>query len=191
MISSRIVLLLLVLLVALTGVVTGLAEAEQENLEEYIQRLNQAPDYHVEQNEASLFKSFLQMLLALAIVIVLAVFSLRYLKKFMSLNKGSNWVKVIAYDNIGPNKGICITKIGDRTLVLGMTDANINLLTELSVEEVEAIRYSLEQIEEGNDGFSPAGRENKNYGFHSHLQTSINKLQALNSELKKHIKGDG
>ncbi|MBS4024775.1 MAG: FliO/MopB family protein [Clostridia bacterium] len=186
---SKLVLLLLLSLVVITGLANGMAEAEEDELNEYIQRLNQVPSYQAEQNESSLVKSFLKMLFALIIVIAIAVFSLRFLKRFMSLTKESSWVQVLAYDSIGSNKGICIAKIADRTLVLGVTDSSINLLTELTNEEVETIGYSLGQKEES--GFSTAGRQDNNYGFHSHLQSSINKIQALNSELKKQIKGDG
>jgi flagellar protein FliO/FliZ len=188
---SKLVLFLLVSLVVITGLANGLAEAEQDDLNEYIQRLNQVPSYQVEQPESSLVKSFLKMLFGLIIVIAIAVFSLRFLKRFMSLTKESSWVQVLAYDSIGPNKGICIAKIADRILVLGVTDSSINLLTELTVEEVEAIGYSLGETGESVHGFSTAGRQDNNYGFHSHLQSSINKIQALNSELKKQIKGDG
>ncbi|MCJ7507512.1 MAG: flagellar biosynthetic protein FliO [candidate division Zixibacteria bacterium] len=86
-------------------------------------------------NSGPNFASLLvRLVLALVLIVGLIYASMYALKRFSYTGKkklaGSN-IEILQRSYLAPKKGIYIVKVQSKILVLGVTDNNINLLTEL------------------------------------------------------------
>ncbi|MTI65711.1 MAG: flagellar biosynthetic protein FliO [Firmicutes bacterium] len=105
-------------------------------------------------NDTSFLFSFLKLLVALPIVVILAYISLRLSNKYlMKYNKGKN-MKIIEKIPLHNKSSLCIAKLGEKYVVLGVSENNIQVLTELKEDEIE--KYS----QEGKYDFKEALLEN-------------------------------
>jgi flagellar biogenesis protein FliO len=76
----------------------------------------------------------------------LPAFAAQLTKKFVGTQRGPKaQVDVLATHHLGPKKSLSVVKIAGRTLVLGVTDESINLITQLDddVTPEEAILDAL------------------------------------------------
>jgi len=75
-----------------------------------------------------------KLILALVLIVGLIYASMYVLKKFSYTGKQRlrSDIQILQREYIAPKKGIYVVKVQSKTLVLGVTDNNINLLTELS-----------------------------------------------------------
>ncbi|MTI69474.1 MAG: flagellar biosynthetic protein FliO [Firmicutes bacterium] len=88
-------------------------------------------------NDNSFFLSFIKLLIALPIVVILAYISLRLSNKYlMKYNKGKN-MKIIEKIPLHNKSSLCIAKLGEKYVVLGVSENNIQVLTELSENEIK------------------------------------------------------
>ncbi len=60
-----------------------------------------------------------------------------FLGKFSGQNGAKNLIQVVGSHSLGPKKSIMMVKIQDRTLVLGLTEDSVNLITELRSGEMD------------------------------------------------------
>ncbi len=93
------------------------------------------------------------------LVIVVIIYATVFLLKKLSGNKiggaGKNkTVTVIEQTYIAPKKSVCLLKIADRAVLVGITDTNINMLTECEWEDLP--ENQREQAEKSNQGFTQA-----------------------------------
>lgn len=89
-------------------------------------------DYNV-----NLFALIAKAIFSLLIITGLIYFTLRFfLKSQKWLPKQQPFIQIIATQPLAPNKYIHLIEIGNKLLVLGVSEHNINLLTEIVDKEV-------------------------------------------------------
>ena len=84
---------------------------------------------------------FIKMMLALIIVCVLAVVILKYAVPrvgFFKKYANSQYIEVIARSSLDQKKFLYIVKVGSKYALVGASDHNVNLVMELSREDVES-----------------------------------------------------
>lgn len=83
--------------------------------------------------EINFLNSFFQMIFALAIVLLLIYITSKIGKRFsgQSLKRNLRVVDRLAVSN---KSSICVVKVGDEMLLLGVTENNINILEKLPKE---------------------------------------------------------
>jgi flagellar biosynthetic protein FliO len=114
----------------------------------------------------------IKLVLSLVLIVGLIYVSMYFLKRLSFTTKkrlGGSDIEVLQRTYIAPKKGIYIVRVQSKILVLGITDNNINLLTELP-ELTD---------EKGNpqNPFSNPG--NKNKSFSELMQEMKNKFDSL------------
>jgi len=80
----------------------------------------------------------LRLFVSLVLIIGLIYLSLYLLKKSslgLKKNRAGDLVQVLERSYISPKKGIFIVKIGSRVVALGVTETQINLLSEVNVDQ--------------------------------------------------------
>jgi flagellar biosynthetic protein FliO len=96
------------------------------------------------------------MLCALAIVVVAVYGGLWLLKRLMSSrqrhNGGQSILEVIETTCVGPKKNISLVRVADRTVLIGITDAQISVLTEFDADDT-AVVLAKEEVAEPEEGF--------------------------------------
>ncbi|UOQ47865.1 flagellar biosynthetic protein FliO [Gracilibacillus caseinilyticus] len=85
----------------------------------------------------SLLGSFIQLLLALAVVIGLIIFVSKFIQKKKGFLKKHNVIENYGGITVGANKSIQTVKIGNRYYVIGVAD-NIELLMEITDDDTIA-----------------------------------------------------
>ena len=93
-------------------------------------------------------------LVIIVVVIYLSVFGLKKLSgsRLGGANRGKT-VQIIEHTYLAPKKSVCLLKMADRAVLIGITEANINLLTECDWEEIpEETRQSLRKVSNGFPG---------------------------------------
>jgi len=84
---------------------------------------------------------FIKMMGALFVVCLLAVVILKYAVPKVGLLKrfaGSQYIEIIARQNLEQRKHLYLVKIGPRYALVGASDHGVNLVMELSKEDVES-----------------------------------------------------
>ncbi|PKN33637.1 MAG: flagellar biosynthetic protein FliO [Deltaproteobacteria bacterium HGW-Deltaproteobacteria-19] len=82
----------------------------------------------------SFFSALLKMLFALAIVLGLLIGSVYFLKKFMAPAGGGDEgqaIRILATRSLGPKSSILVVDILGKVVALGVTGAQISVLTDL------------------------------------------------------------
>ena len=144
-----------VLCLALTLFVANSAWADQMDF------LNQGT------NSSPSFISLLaKLILAMVLIVGLIYLSMYLLKKFSYSAKkkiGGSDIEVLQRGYIAPKKGIYLVKVQSKVLVLGVTDTNVNYLTELPeiVEEEEKSKKPYPDPAERSKKFSELMQEMK------------------------------
>ncbi len=75
-------------------------------------------------------------LLVIIGVIYALVFILRRFSGRQFGGRGKRTIQVVEQTFLAPKKSICLLKMADRALLVGVTDSNINLLTEMPWDEL-------------------------------------------------------
>lgn len=138
----------------------------------------------------SMFGLFLRLIVSLLIIVGIAFVTMRLLRKNMTvLSRGAN-IKVLDQYAFSMNKGVYITEIAGKVYVLGVTDANINLITEVTDDEMideivtKAREREMEPVIPPSilERFLPGTFNQSSTGsnsFNKHIQKQIKKLQLL------------
>lgn len=95
------------------------------------------------------------MLLKVAVVFGLLFITLRVVGKLhsgggggrMSLRKDGAVVQVLGRQSLGRNADVTVVAFGDRTLVLGVTEHNVNVVTELAPQTDTIFVDSRDELE--------------------------------------------
>jgi flagellar protein FliO/FliZ len=100
--------------------------------------------------------SLIKMLLALAVVVVCIYVAVFLLKKLMANRRGgrsgNSLLEVIETAHLDPKKSLSLVRIADKSVLLGVTENQISVLTELDPERtLAAIQQTSQQQSE--DGF--------------------------------------
>ena len=105
--------------------------------------MNTAPD---------MFAAGLQMLAALAVVLVVILLLLKGLKKFGNPRLGSagaNRIRVLERRYLGAKKSVCLVSVPGKVLVLGVSSDRINLLDTVDPSDARILsRVRLKALSE-------------------------------------------
>lgn len=83
---------------------------------------------------------FIKMILLLGVVSVLAVLVLKYAVPRMTFVKrlaGNSFFKILGRQTLEPGKSLYVVQTNKRYLMIGVADHAINLITELSKDEID------------------------------------------------------
>jgi len=132
----------------------------------------------------SLLKSFASLLIVLALIILTAYLLKRFFFSKGELRNPEKSVKILSNNYIGDKKRICLVEVLGKILVLGITNTNINLLTEIEGDQVMDI-----VSEEQNDDISKKPFEKILKDAHSNINTDKidSKAKNLSNILKNFI----
>ncbi|UCC43417.1 MAG: flagellar biosynthetic protein FliO [Candidatus Zixiibacteriota bacterium] len=96
--------------------------------------------------------SMLKMISALVVVIILVYLGLYLLKRLMSSRQRRSGRKalleVIQSTYVGPKKTVSLIRVADRSVLVGVTDAQISILTEMDADETAVILAGESEKEE-------------------------------------------
>lgn len=149
----------------------------------------------------SMFLLLLKLIISLVIIVGLTILVMKLLRKNMKvLSRGVN-ISVLDQYAFSLNKGVYITQVVDRVYVLGVTDHNISLITEITDREqinelvTRAREKELEPIIPPSilERILPGMLRRSNSGgksFNSHIQHQIRKLQSMMDNLGQNSRGD-
>ncbi len=149
----------------------------------------------------SMFILFFKLIISLVIIVGLTYIVVKILRKNMRvLSRGAN-IGVLDQYAFSLNKGVYITQIVDKVYVLGITDHNINVITEITDQEIikELITRAKEKemspiIPPGilgrilrGSATQPGSGDNS---FNVHMQNQIKKLQSMAENLGGNMRED-
>ena len=100
--------------------------------------------------------SILKMVSALIVVLCAVYLGLYLLKRLMNARQGgrggSQLLEVIQTTYVGPKKSLSLVRVADRAVLVGVTEQNISVLTELDADET-AVILANENSTEQTDSF--------------------------------------
>lgn len=138
----------------------------------------------------SMFSLLIRLVFSLLFISAIAYLTMKLLKKNMKVLSAGVNIKVLDQYAFSMNKGLYITQIAGKVYVLGVTDHNINLLTEITdsdmIDEIiaKAKEKEMEPIIPAGimERILPGVFNQKGPGgntFNKHIQKQIKKLQTL------------
>jgi flagellar biosynthetic protein FliO len=91
---------------------------------------------------AGIFGTIVKLLLALAVVVGLIYVSIFLLKRLSgrSLSDTEQLIKVVGKSYLTPKQSLYIVKLGLKYAVLGVGENSVNLIKELTSEELESLK---------------------------------------------------
>ncbi len=144
---------------------------------------------------------FIKLVLSLLIIVGLAYLTMRFLRKSMKVSSRGETISVLDQYAFSMNKGIYITQIAGKVYVLGVTDQNISLISEITDEEVIGEMIEKAEAREA-EGIIPPGileqilpsRLNipgsRQKTFNEHIRKQIQKLQSIAEKRGDSTRGD-
>jgi flagellar protein FliO/FliZ len=149
----------------------------------------------------SMFNLFFKLIISLVIIAGLSYLMMKLLRKNMKALSGGVAINVLDQYSFSFNKSIYITQIVGKVYVLGVTENNINMITEIT--DQEAIDEILERARERelepvippsilerilpNSLLQP---ESRHQSFSKHIQKQIKKLQSVVEHRGKNSRED-
>ena len=139
----------------------------------------------------SMIGLFLRLIVSLVIIVGLAYLTVKVLRKNIRVLSRGTAINVLDQYAFSLNKAVYITQIAGRVYVLGVTDHNISLITEITdrnvIDELEARAREaetepiipssiLDRIFPGLPGRPRSGHKKP---FSEHIQHQIKKLQSI------------
>ncbi|MCD6249721.1 MAG: flagellar biosynthetic protein FliO [candidate division Zixibacteria bacterium] len=106
--------------------------------------------------DSGVYTAMGKMLGALGVVILLAYVALYALRRLMGKRYGGGGkssLEVLQTTHVGQHKTISLVRVGQRSVLVGVTEQNISTLTELDVQETEEI-IGAATVPETKDGFA-------------------------------------
>ena len=139
-----------IICVVLLVLSTGFISLEQyfqptqtpKNQEPVTQTLTQATDPNV---SGLLVRTFVSLIAVLALLYLGVIGLKKYLMQRNGINKSLATLKVIGSTFLGPKKAIYLVQVIDRILILGVTDTQVSLLSEITDQETLKI-YAPNQL---------------------------------------------
>jgi flagellar biosynthetic protein FliO len=102
----------------------------------------------------SLFKSFISLLIVIALIILTSYILKRFFLTKSKFGSPEKTMKILSNLYIGEKKRICLVEVLGKILVLGITNSNISLLTEIEGEKVMDIVSDIQKNETNNRSFT-------------------------------------
>lgn len=132
---------------------------------------------------------FLRLLVSLVIIVGLAYVAVKVMRKNMKVLTKAESIRVLDHYAFSLNKGVYITYIAGKVYVLGVTDHNINLISEITDRQM-ADDLMARAIERENEPIIPPSllerifpgfqqKVSEKGSFNTHIQKQIKKLQAM------------
>lgn len=88
-------------------------------------------------------KAFLKMISALIVVIVIVYLALYFLRRMMGRRyghtAGGELLEILQTAYVGPHKAVSLVRIADRSVLIGVTDHQVSVLTELDAAETSKL----------------------------------------------------
>ena len=158
-IVATMVVVALMMTIAATGAAqTGSPDTTTQTAAVFDGQTNAEAQEDVPSLAGSVLPSITRIAITLCVVVAiiyLAVFLLRKLSGGRISGPGTGkTIRVIEQTYLAPKKSVCLLKLGDRAVLVGITETNINLLTELEWETLPA--EALERINRRPAGFPGA-----------------------------------
>ncbi|MFZ5640284.1 MAG: FliO/MopB family protein [Bacillota bacterium] len=169
-----------------------LAVSGQLNLEQPEPQISQPP---------SMFWLFIKLVISLAVIVGLTYLTVKVLRRKLTYSSAGDSISVLDQHAFAMNKGIYITEVAGRVYVLGVTDHNISILSEINDAQVIAGLRSRAQ-ERLNEPVIPPGLLEKflprlknrtlpqTPSFGTHIQEQIRKLHSLVEKSKTQKRDD-
>lgn len=161
--------------------------------------LNQPEPQVVEQ--PSMFWLFIKLVVSLAFIVGLTYLTVKVARRKLTYSSAGEFIRVLDQHAFAMNKGVYITEVAGRVYVLGVTDHNITILSE--VDDVQVIADLRSRAEERmNEPVIPPGLiekflpqlKNRNLpqppSFGTHIQEQIKKLHSLVEKTNKKKRDD-
>lgn len=138
----------------------------------------------------SMVSLFFKLFISLIIIVGLTYLTMKLLRKNMKVLSKAASINVLDQFAFSMNKGIYITQIAGKVYVLGVTDHNINLITEIT-DETEIDEIFAKAKEREAEPIIPASimeriipgflsqKVSRDKSFNSHIQQQIKKLQKM------------
>ena len=108
--------------------------------------------------EGDVVMALIKMVSALLIVIGMVYLALYLLRRLMGRSAGQNAngdiLEVLQTTCVGQNKAISLVKVANRSVLVGVTDHQVSLLSELDAAETEAILASTVARKEQQETFA-------------------------------------
>lgn len=165
-IRKIVLLLLLTFIIVLLGSFQVLAQPNQG----YLDYNNPEPA-----KPPNLFWELIKVVFSLAIVLGVAYLIFQFLSKRSPLFTRGQFITIIENTFIAPNKSISIVEVGNRFLIVGVTEQNITLLTEITDNQVIAI---FKEKKNGNEN------DQTNNSFEGYLASFLSKVGNSSNEEK-------
>jgi len=124
-------------------------------------------------NAGSAIYGILYFLFMSAVILAAAYYVTRFLSKRSFKNSGNKNLKIVEAAPLGIDKSILLVKVGEQYLLLGSTQKNITLLSEIDPEKLAV--GDDESIEVYMSSFHD---ENKKSGMNS-IKSNLNKLKSI------------
>lgn len=138
----------------------------------------------------SMFWLFIKLVVSLAVIVGLTYLTVKVLRRKLTYSLAGEFIKVLDQHAFAMNKGVYITEVAGRVYVLGVTDHNITILSEVSdTQVIDELRNRAE--ERLNEPVIPPGLLEKflpqiknrlpseTPSFGTHIQEQIKKLHSL------------
>ena len=138
----------------------------------------------------SMVALFFRLVISLVIIVGITYLTMKLLRKNMKIFSKGVSIDVLDQYPFGVNKGVYITEIAGKVLVLGVTEHNINLITEITDPQVvsEIVTKAKEKemepiipqsiLERILPGLYSRPSSQKS-SFNVHIQKQIKKLQSI------------
>lgn len=179
--SSNRRMLITVAIIVFTAIIglmfinTGQADAELMGMKNTDGTVSESDN---SQLATSVVPSLMKIISALVVVLVAIYLSVFLLKKTMgkkfSGNKKLDSLEVIETTYVAPKKTISLVRVGNKSVLVGVTEQNISMLTELTTEETDEILAG-EQV-----GSAPVYQNS----FKDLLSTATNKVKEFSHKGK-------
>jgi flagellar protein FliO/FliZ len=169
-----------------------LAVTGQLNLDQPEPQVSQPP---------SMFWLFIKLVISLAVIVGLSYLTVKVLRRKLTYSSAGDSISVLDQHAFAMNKGIYITEVAGRVYVLGVTDHNISVLSEIDDAQVIAGLRSRAQ-ERLNEPVIPPGllekflprlkdpKQPQTPSFGTHIQEQIRKLHSLVEKSKTQKRDD-
>lgn len=120
--------------------------------------------------QPNLLWELIKVIFALALVLGIAYLLFQFLSKRNNLFLRGEFIQIIENSFIAPNRSISLVEVGNRFLVLGVTEHNISLLAEITDPQLITLIKEKNQ-RDGNDSQTDS--------FSQHLSSFLNKLNSV------------
>ncbi|MGL4338006.1 MAG: flagellar biosynthetic protein FliO [Turicibacter sp.] len=86
-----------------------------------------------------MFIAFIKMMIALGIVVILLMATLRMTQKYANKAMPNKKIKLIEQLRLSPKSSVSVVSIGQSYFVLGSSEESVNLIKELTASEIETL----------------------------------------------------